>query len=86
MRVQCYAEGSASVTDEYADTPSNAAELFVAEWIDDNDRGPNIVVTPIDDEARALPGWRSDAEEPAYMLFLVRATVEWKAEPVERFG
>lgn len=85
MRVAVYEEGCASRTRQYPLEPCQAVKRFANECQDPD--GPcNVVATPMDDEAKALPGWKSDEEEPLYMLFRATPTVEWKVCQVDTFN
>ncbi len=75
MRVNAYRDGDPANDHEYDLAPGDAARRYCEEY-EDADAPVNVVVVPVDAEAHALPGWRSDAEEPRYRMFVVRPRVE----------
>ncbi len=85
MKFRCYKDGDDRARGLYDGTPADAAQAFVGEWNDD-ERRVNVVVEPLDDEARALPGWHRDAESAAFKMFVVVAHVRFEATEVETFN
>lgn len=94
MKVICYEEGyDRDDGEEYDLNPTHnprgldGALLVVAqefaEFRDDGD--VNVVVVPADDEARALPRWRSDEDEPQHRMFVVETRVLWHPREVTTF-
>lgn len=88
MKLQCYEEGNKdrSATRYEGIRPWAAAKAFATGWRGDDARPVNVVVTPADDEARALPGWLPGEDEPQYLLYKVEATVEWHVREVATFN
>lgn len=84
MRVACYEEGRSSSKRIYDATPGYAVRLYGAHM--DPGGETNVIVTPVDDEARRLPGWHSDEDEPQYKMFVATPTVHWEAREVPSFN
>lgn len=96
MKVKCYEEGGDpeaegedyDLTGAWQSRGLQSSLLWAArefaQWRDDGDL--NVVVVPVDNEARAIPGWRSDDDEPQHRLFAVKARVEWNATEVDTFN
>jgi len=66
------------------------AEIYAEEWDLNTDGQQNICVEPVDDAARALPGWHPPDEQCAapFRMFVLTAKVEieWTAAEVATFN
>ncbi len=94
MRIRCYPEGDDTTAATYnpelvpgqaCDRLATTVRFYMRERHSDEVGQINIVVEPVDDEARALPGWQSDVDGP-FRLFVVQARVEWTAREVVTFN
>lgn len=88
MRVRCYFDGAANLAREVNAEPARAAEIYTAS-VSFEPRPRDVVVVPIDDEARALPEWMTEGHAPNDPFRLFRVTprpVVWDAEEVETFN
>lgn len=86
MKFRCYEGRGHRVAEYHTLHPLHAAERFAAQLCESDDTPVSVVVTPADDEAKARPGWKSDADEPQCRLFKVHATVSWAAQEVRSFN
>jgi hypothetical protein len=79
MRVRVYVDGAmCDGAAEYDQTPVYAAYLFA---ICREPEAAKFIVEPVDDEARALPGWRMD-EDGQFRAFDASPTVSWSVTEV----
>lgn len=86
MKVSVYPDGNDADSVEYHDTtPEKAAELFADDGYHAAAGTVDLVCVPADDEARAIPGWKSGIDGP-FRLFKVRGTVTWAATEVASFN
>ncbi len=93
MKVRCYREGDDRIVGEYDCAKvalCEVARLFVEEHCDHETDALSIVVEPMDDEARALTGWKHEAQpidgaDPFFRLFKVTPTVVWSVREDHRF-
>ena len=88
MKVQCYFEGEGISPNKmipYDLSPAEAAQKFCDHHADGEER-QHVCVVPLDEEAKALPGWQADDEEPAFKLFVVTPTTTWAAREVDTFN
>lgn len=88
MRVQVYPHGGdADAAIEFNLPPDEAVKAYLRE-ADDNDI-TEVIVEPIDDEARALPGWHAPEgpDDEPFRMYRVAAevAVRWIVEEVETF-
>jgi hypothetical protein len=89
MKIKVYKEGCGDDAEVYETTIQAAVEAFP---VDDRECARrdtvNLIVEPLDDEARALGGWHSDEDSPAYRMFVVtaRREITWTANEVATFN
>ena len=92
MRFRCSHDGNPPMQqnfpreyDAFHEAIAQDAAFMYCETNAAHDMEARIVVEPIDDEARALPGWKTDERGP-YRVFYMRPRVEWDAResPGER--
>ncbi len=81
MKVRVYPEGDSDAAEDYNDPPEVAAQRFAEEWEKDG----NLCVEALDDEARALPGWKSDEDSPHFKMFKARVEHRYQVSEVENF-
>lgn len=82
MKVECYPDGEGHRSVTYDLNPEEAAALAYTEF-GTYARSFDLVVVPLDDEARALPGWHED-EDGLHRLFVLTPT--WYATEVSTFN
>lgn len=89
MRFTVYPEGAGNRAVTIASSnPLSAARVFAEEHADERDGTANLVVTPADDEAKEIPDWATDQDEPMHRLYMVDpiiAMTEWTARRVTSF-
>ncbi len=88
MKVRCYRDGHGDEAREYPMPPHSAVLQFCAEYMEAH-YSLDVVVVPVDEEARALPGWHTeeDAEEdPVFKMFVATPIVKWDADEVATFN
>ncbi len=87
MRVLCYFEGEDPTTKgkSWSCAPPEAAYRHAASCSPDAEE-QHVIVVPLDDEARALPGWHDDDEDPAFKMFVLTPTTTWTAVEVATFN
>lgn len=85
MRVQCSFEGERSRATNWSLPPSEAAQRHADAYALDVET-QHVVVTPLDDEARALSGWQTDDEDQWFKLFVVTSKTTWTSEEVATFN
>lgn len=87
MKVRCYPEGSRYRERTYPLAPHDAARQLCIEQDEDRE-GTNVIVEPLDDEARALPGWHSDEDAAQFKMFRVApiVSITWEVEEKQTFN
>jgi hypothetical protein len=88
MKVRCYPDGCEHQACDYNLSPFEAAGAFCR---DCKDRGSHdIIVEPLDDAAKSMPGWHKDddAECGMFRMFKVSAHVQitWTVKEVDTFN
>ncbi len=85
MHVKCGQAGQQGLSEEeYTHmTPSEAAQFYVEEWLEDASEDYRIVVNPLDDEALAIGDWHIDSTGVPFRIFEVQPRVRWVTMEVE---
>ena len=83
MRVRVYPEGCAERARVYDLSPEDAVIFYCGEQCHDHKRYADLIVEPLDTEARDAAGWHDDGDGPVFRMFKARARVEWTAEEVD---
>ena len=86
MKIRAYPEGDGDNEQVYDGMTPDAAALALVDDLDAEAAGliVRVVVEPVDDEARALPGWRVEAQptdgaDPMFRIFDVTSELTWTA-------
>lgn len=83
MMVRVYPEGNASSARDYPLPPHDAVLSFCAEEGHGTSLHADLIVEPLDTEARDAAGWHDDGDGPVFRMFKMRGCVEWTAEEVD---
>lgn len=85
MKVRVYIDGCEDDGHDYADYPAAAVQHYAREWLADENYPQDVVVVPLDEEAKALPGWNTD-DDGAYRQFAITPMNTWASREVEAIG
>ena len=86
MKVRCYVDGQRDRGEKYEGLHTrDAAALYVEEWHSDSIDEIDVVVEPVDDEARAMFTWTTRPDGAHVRLFRVTPIVTRECKEVQTF-